>query len=118
MRAEPASAALARDFVRSTLRSGSHRGVEDVAALCVTELVANVISHTGCRDCVVTVLDREAGVTIEVADEATELPSVEPVPPLAERGRGLQIVDSMAAAWGVRRQTPAGKAIWLELSDS
>jgi anti-sigma regulatory factor (Ser/Thr protein kinase) len=115
--AEPASAAIARDFVRQQLRGTSHQDLEDAAILCVTELVANVARHTDCATCVVKVLDEPDDVLIEVIDEAPEAPIVRNTPPMADHGRGLQIVDALAGEWGIKDLRPAGKAVWLRLVD-
>lgn len=115
--AEPASAALARAFVRQFTRRSSHRALEDVAVLCVTELVANVSIHTDSGECVVTLKDAPGDLTIEVADAAIELPAVEAASPWAEHGRGLQIVAALAGEWGVRRSSEQSKAVWLRLCD-
>lgn len=115
--AEPASAAMARDFVRQRLRGTSHQDLEDAAMLCVTELVANVARHTECSSCVVKVLDEPGDVLIEVIDEAPETPIVRNTPPMADHGRGLQIVDALAGEWGIKALQPAGKAVWLRLID-
>lgn len=114
--AEPASAARAREFVRSLLRRSRNRDLEDVALICVSELVANVSEHTSSRRCVVRVLDRPEELLIEVADDAADIvPSAGAAPRLAEHGRGLQIIDALAREWGIRRQVGDGKCVWLRL---
>lgn len=115
--ADPASAAVARDFVRQQLQGTSHQSLADAAMLCVTELVANVARHTDCSTCVVKVLDEPEDVLIEVIDEAPEAPFVRDTPPMAEHGRGLQIIDALAGEWGVKDLRPTGKAVWLRLID-
>lgn len=113
--AEPSSAAAARQFVRDLLRGSRHYGLEDVALLCVTELVANVSCHTDSTDCVVTVVDEAEDLLIEVADTAGDLPAMESPSRMSEHGRGLRIIDALAGEWGVRRR-PAGKAVWVRLT--
>ncbi len=113
--AEPASAARARQFVRSLLRASPHRDLEDAALLCVSELVANVSVHTTSRRCMVTVVDRPEELLIEVADEEPDMPVVEAPPRLADHGRGLHIIDALAREWGVRPQDDDGKCVWLRL---
>ncbi len=98
--AEPASAARARDFVRSLLRSSRHRALEDAALLCVTELVANVAVHTRSRQCVITLVDEPDDVLIEVADEAAEPPVLRGRMSGAEHGRGLFIINALAGEEG------------------
>lgn len=115
--AEPASAAVARRFVASRLRLAGLVGVEDAAALCVSELVANVVAHTDCPDCTITCRSGSGEVTIEVADRAADQPVVGSMQPYEEHGRGLRIVDALADDWGVRLEPSAGKTVWLKLCD-
>ena len=115
--AVPSSAATAREFVRQLLRKSRHPSLEDAALLCVTEVVANVASHTSSQNCVVTIIDEPGNLLIEVTDEAADLPILGPAQPEAEHGRGLRIVDALAGEWGVRRRPDAGKSIWLRLPD-
>lgn len=115
--AEPASAALARTFVRDFISRSSHRALEDAALLCVTELVANVSAHTGSAECVLTVRDAPGELTIEVCDDTHELPAVESAPAFAEHGRGLRIIAALAGEWGVRRYSDHHKAVWLRLCE-
>lgn len=116
--AEPASAARAREFIRSLLRRSRHHALEDAAVLCVTELVANVSTHTRSRRCVVRLVEHLHDIVIEVGDENSELPMLAPLPPEAEHGRGLRIVDALAGEWGVRRRPDDGKCVWLRLCDA
>lgn len=116
--AEPASAARAREFVRSLLRSSRHRGLEDAALLCVTELVANVAIHTHSPRCVITLVDEPDDVLIEVADEEFERPVMRTAMSGAEHGRGLFIINALAGEWGVRGRDGDGKTVWLRLCDA
>lgn len=113
--AEPASAARAREFVRSLLRRSRHQSLEDAALLCVTELVANVSIHTRSQQCVITVVDQPRDLVIEVADEASEPPVLQTERTGSEHGRGLFIVDALAGDWGVRQKPDDGKSVWLRL---
>lgn len=112
---EPASAARARRFVADAIRASGDARLEDEALLCVTELVANVTVHTDSNWCTVTVVDQPDELLIEVADEAPKLPKLDPSPPGADHGRGLQIIDTLAGEWGVRRRADHGKCVWLRI---
>lgn len=116
--AEPASAARAREFVRALLRVSRHRGLEDAALLCVTELVANVAIHTRSRRCVITLVDEPHDLLIEVADEAAEPPVLRSGMSGAEHGRGLFIINALAGEWGLRGGDGDGKTVWLRLCDA
>ena len=113
--AQPASAALARDFIRSIYPEAAGERLED-ALLCVTELVANVALHTRSSHCTVAVSGRPDEMTIEVWDDTAELPVIEPASLVAEHGRGMRIVDALADAWGIRARPDDGKAVWLRLN--
>jgi anti-sigma regulatory factor (Ser/Thr protein kinase) len=113
--AVPASAARAREFVRTLLRGSGHGALEDVALLCVSELVANVTLHTSSGRCVVRVVDEHDDILIEVGDDAAELPELQPSPSDSDHGRGLRIVEALAGEWGVRQDPDDGKHIWIRL---
>lgn len=113
--AEPASAARAREFVRRRVSSSGHGELEDAAALCVTELVANVALHAQSPECVLTVVDEPEDILIEVADHDGEPPTLEPARRMAEHGRGMRIIDALADEWGVRQDNGDGKCVWLRL---
>lgn len=113
--AEPASAARARDFVRRLIRRSRHRELEEAAVLCVTELVANVAMHTDSAECTVTFVEEPGDILIEVADHDRSEPMMERPGRMAEHGRGLRIIDSLAGEWGFHRSRGDGKSVWLRL---
>lgn len=85
--------------------------------LCVSELLANVIRHVG-EDAPVTLRLTPAPpgrVRLEVSDPDphTWLVVRRPAPD-DEAGRGLLLLDAVAARWGVR-QDAAGKTVWCEV---
>ncbi|OKJ41740.1 histidine kinase [Streptomyces sp. CB01580] len=89
----------------------------DDTALIVSELTTNVVSHAkGTGDYFELGLRRRHGaLVLEVSDSyqwhMPELctPSLDDV-----SGRGLVIVDALAAKWGVRPRDP-GKTVWAQL---
>ena len=57
----------------------------------------------------------DTGLRAEVEDSGTELPQLPPVPPPSQvRGRGLNIVDTVASRWG-SQHSRRGKTVWFEL---
>lgn len=87
----------------------------DVQALelMVSELVSNAVEHgTG----PVTVQLRAEGVRlrVEIADDAPGAPRRRFVMPGALSGRGLEIVEQLAAAWGWEPTPGGGKLVWFE----
>lgn len=81
------------------------------AEMIVSELVTNVIRHTGGAPTVRLIRDR--ALTIEVADEATTSPHLRHARAQDENGRGLFIIATLAQRWGTR-YTPYGKVVWVE----
>jgi serine/threonine-protein kinase RsbW len=116
--AEPASAAVAREFVRDTLRGSNQASLEDAALLCVSELVANAAQHTPSTYCVIRVTAAPGDILIEVTDEGIDLPSLGSLQPLPGRdhGRGLHIIEALSQEWGVRRDPDDGKSVWVRIS--
>ncbi|MFH9178066.1 ATP-binding protein [Streptomyces albogriseolus] len=120
----PHGARLARRFAVRSLEGWGHPPASDVSctlALVVGELAANAVRHGrvpgrdfGLR----LMLDETAGlVRAEVADAAADKrpPLATPlVPPEGESGRGLLLVDVLAARWGWEPREPVGKTVWAE----
>jgi anti-sigma regulatory factor (Ser/Thr protein kinase) len=114
--ATPASAGPARRFVGQVLEEAGLDALAYTATLLVSELVANAILHTGTPFDVVV----EPGVDsvrVEVHDASPELPVRRHYSNLSGTGRGLMLVESMAAGWGADR-TAEGKSVWFELDSS
>jgi anti-sigma regulatory factor (Ser/Thr protein kinase) len=125
----PSSAAEARAVTRTFFSALEDRrpagqrspaGVdEETAVLAVSELVANAVLHADARpgDIELTLEARAGALHIEVED-------CDPRPPVAgtgtferERGRGLLIVDRVAARWGWSAIPENGKAVWCDLGE-
>ncbi|GAA3377578.1 ATP-binding protein [Streptomyces sannanensis] len=95
----------------------------DSFALVVAELAANSVLH-GCvpgRDFELRLLfDSGAGVVhVEVSDTHPRLPAANTTTDTdtdtdADGGRGLALVDALAARWGVRARVGPGKTVWAE----
>ena len=112
----PSQAASARDarrFVEDVLDGAGLGHLAYAGTLLVSELVANAILHTGTPfDVVITPgADR---VRIEVHDGSPELPVRKHYSNLSGTGRGLLLVEEMAAGWGAEH-TSRGKVVWFEL---
>lgn len=101
----------AREFVDAVLRlyAGTSADLLGTAQLLVSETAANAIRHTRSGDpggrFSVAVYRRPGAVAIEVRDQGTHAtepqrsPTVRPVSPDEEHGRGLALVEALAAAW-------------------
>ncbi|MER7574520.1 ATP-binding protein [Streptomyces sp. NPDC126514] len=89
----------------------------DQAQLCVSELVTNVITHTG-RGTPATLAVSMSGtyLRIEVHDPDTRaLPTLLDAAPESEGGRGMALVNAVADRWGVQLR-PDHKVTWCELA--
>ena len=108
--AHPSSVARARRLVREHLTSTEHEDLLETAELVMSEMVTNAIVHTGSGVEIAVCLE-ESGVTVEVADAGSHLPTLSSYGALASTGRGLQLVDRLVDSWGVEPR-PGGKVIW------
>ena len=87
--------------------------IVDDALLVVEELVANVLDHARTR---FELIVRLSGSVLHLAvhDGSPGTPQVRPFDPHADRGRGLQLVTTLAARWGCDLDG-GGKTVWAEL---
>lgn len=94
-----------------------HDVTDDVhfaAELLVSELVANAVIHA--RSAVTVALVLTAGaLRVEVSDDDPRCPVVREAADAAVDGRGLWIMATVAARWGVDGRAD-GKTIWFELA--
>jgi anti-sigma regulatory factor (Ser/Thr protein kinase) len=117
-RALPADATAPRQ-ARALLEAvvtewGVDGDLHEDAAMVVTELVANAVDHAGTPSTVILGLD-ERGLYLAVRDgRPGPAPRARPVDPAAPRGRGLQMIDALAASWGVTVHED-GKTVWAVL---
>ncbi|MHA6762978.1 ATP-binding protein [Streptacidiphilus sp. PAMC 29251] len=112
--AGPDSSARARRLTRSVLESWGLGGLGEVAEQLVSELVANVVRHTGGRSFGLRVSRRQGGVRFEVRDPSRALPCLIIGDPDDDSGRGLQLVNLLSDRWGADLMS-RGKSVWFEL---
>ena len=112
----PASAGMARRFVEMVLTDAGMGGLAYTATLLVSELVANAVLHTGGTPIEVVVKPAGDRARIEVHDGSRVLPVRKNYSTMSGTGRGLMLVDRMAAEWGAE-PTAGGKVGWFELDD-
>lgn len=116
------SVSVARRCVGEVLVVAGHADVNDVR-LVVSELVTNAVSHTASGEAggfvtvEVTSLDT-ATAYIEVIDDGTAMafPEVRNANAGDCGGRGLWLVDTYAARWGVRDEGYRRRVVWAEMS--
>lgn len=112
---EPHSVADARRFVLGAASTASSRQI-DKLLLIVSELATNAMEHA-CTPFVVEVATIDNAVCISVRDQSKIDLSAKSAPMDSECGRGLELVDALADAWGVR-WTAVGKAVWAEVAQT
>lgn len=87
--------------------------VED-ALLVVEELVANVVDHARTRFRLTVHLVGSV-LRIAVRDCSERSACIQPFDAYARRGRGLQLVSTLARTWGCDHHD-RGKTVWAELA--
>ncbi len=112
--ASPQSVRRARDFVAGRLREVGLHSVMDDARLVVSELTSNAVRHARTPFTLVVASDEE-GLLLSVRDGADPWRAPVRGDVLAERGRGLLLVEVLSAAWGVAVQAGSGKTVWARL---
>ncbi|MFB7243282.1 ATP-binding protein [Streptomyces populi] len=115
--AEPEEVAALRRVMRLHLGVWGLHEIADEAALCVSELVSNVIDHVGAgTPATLAVSMNGTRLRIEVHDPDTRaLPALLSAACDAEGGRGMFLVDAVATRWGVLLH-PERKVTWCELA--
>lgn len=111
---DPAEVGRARAVVREQLHDWGLARLVDNAERLVSELVTNAVRHSHGRPVELRLVRGET-LLCEVDDDDHELPTLLDAEPLAEFGRGLRVVSTLAREWGTSR-TGAGKTVWFELT--
>jgi len=111
----PAAVAEARGQVRAAIRAWDIPVDPDIAVLLASELVTNAIGHEAGKTIVLAITDSFDQLRVDVHDTSRTLPVLVDAPVDAEAGRGLMLVATLSATWGVYR-TPAGKAVYFTLA--
>jgi anti-sigma regulatory factor (Ser/Thr protein kinase) len=107
---------VARTLVRQTWPD-EHPDVVDVALLCVSELVTNAVVHATGPYTLHLRSTPGGRLRIEVDDSDGRSPVVREVMADQAGGRGMLLVDRLAADWGTSHR-PGGKTVWAELRAS
>jgi anti-sigma regulatory factor (Ser/Thr protein kinase) len=118
-----ASVGISRSFTRITLRRWGLAGLCDQAELVVSELVTNAIRHglVSARRTIeeypvgLRLLAQDPFVTCMVTDPGGQMPIHDVADPVAESGRGLQVVASCCLRWGWQPLQDGGKVVWALL---
>ena len=113
---QAASVPAARHFTVDALLALGAESAAGPAELLVSELATNAVihAHTPMR---LSVWLHDDRLRVEVRDDDPTPPRELHPDPLAPGGRGVLLVHTLAAAWGVNRNE-RGKTVWFELADS
>ena len=111
--ADPASAGLARGFLRARLVEWDAWHLEESATLLVSELVTNAVLHARSETMLSLIYD-DGVLRVEVADSSLVGVQRRRYAYDAATGRGLLLVEALSTAWGTIA-TEEGKAVWFEL---
>lgn len=112
--AEPQSVGSARRFAAGLVTGGSAE-LRETIELMVSELATNCVRHVN-ASFEVSIERNGDSYHVEVRDEGGGRPAMRSPSPEDVSGRGLRIVDLLAARWGVRYDADAGKTVWFTLT--
>lgn len=118
---EPSTAEIGRKLVRDALGVWQLDNLADVAALIMSELIANAVRHTPCQSIRLVVGRPNATrVRVGVVDRApARLPVLGQAGEDGESGRGLLLIDAISDRWGYDLRGSGrrawGKEVWAEL---
>ncbi len=110
---EPSAVSRVRAFVRSALAGAIDEEALDTVLLLTSEVVTNAILHAKTPSEVRLIRLHDA-VRVEVADASTLLPERRFFDFDSASGRGLAIVEAVAARWGIE-PAAAHKTVWFEV---
>jgi anti-sigma regulatory factor (Ser/Thr protein kinase) len=114
----PSNVRVARAFTTRladlVLAKGRVLGESDqhALALMVSELVTNAVEH-GVGPVSLVLRSQSECLRVEISDRSAEAPIRRYSMPGALSGRGLEIVERLAPAWGWE-PLPDGKMVWFE----
>ena len=113
--AQSMSVPLARWWARGWLAASPVPAREvDSTLYVVSELVSNAVRQgDGPVRIRLELLDQS--LRVDVFDRGHRMPQIADLEPESTGGRGLQIIDSLADAWGVLEQDD-GKTVWAQIS--
>jgi len=110
----PEAPTAARELVDEACQSWRVSALTEDAEMIITELASNAVRHAGTELEVVATL-RERFLHLSVRDHSARFPRmILPDLETGVGGRGLLLVDAVAASWG-SMPTPGGKVVWATL---
>ena len=114
LRPQPVEVARARRHVAEVFDDVDD-DTRSTLQVLTSEVVTNAIAHAG-GDIVLCATRSPGKAHVEVRDISSQEPLLGLPDTDAEHGRGLLLLDALAAAWGVRPLPGRrGKAVWFTL---
>lgn len=115
--ADPDALRAARLALREALHNWSLEELADTAELLACELATNALLHTGGSATLTArpVHHRGRGLRLAVSDTSTVSPRRRAAPEGSTSGRGLMLIEELAAAWGIEPRGN-GKTVWCEIT--
>lgn len=107
-----ASCSMARRFVRQILAQAAD-DLRDSASLLTSEVVTNAVLHAN-GPVTIEVQQEGSAYRIAVSDGSRTPPTEKGYQTADATGRGLQLLECLAAAWGWK-WTDTGKVVWFDL---
>ena len=112
---EPMNVRAAREFVAGALEEQGFDGDADIVLLLASELVTNAVRHAATPFEITVDVDHGAVRVAVIDDDVEHPPRVGHPSPEDTNGRGLLLVDQLAAVWGSDR-VGRSKAVWFTLA--
>ena len=110
----PEVVGAARALVRSMLELWDCDDPDEAGVLLTSEIVTNAVRHAaGVLAMQIDMSLLDGMVRVSVEDPTADRPAVQARGLEAVGGRGLQLVEALAARWG-STPTERGKAVWFE----
>jgi anti-anti-sigma regulatory factor len=116
MAPEAGAARRSRELISDACDRWDRPGLSGSASIVATEMVNNVVAHAQ-TPMIFLLAAHGAGLSVAVRDESATVPSFTggPVSPTAYGGRGMLLIDSVAARWG-SLVLADGKVVWALLA--
>lgn len=114
LRPAPDSPSKVRNFTREHMVAWGCSDMVPEAQLCLDELVTNAILHAR-SSCRVEILRKKGEIVAKVHDSCSGAPVERPHSLDSLGGRGLHLVQALAARWGWEPE-PGGKVVWCVFS--
>jgi anti-sigma regulatory factor (Ser/Thr protein kinase) len=112
--ADPGSAGVAREFTEEACGRWGLAAVAFEAQLLVSELVTNAIVH-GTGPIRLHLFYDRSYFACAVHDLSERVPLIDRPDEFSESGRGLQLVEAIAAAWCWMLRAGEGKLVWASM---